>query len=421
MQDVLLDRHGRPRLELAYTVAGILVTLVLSALVVVEQVPVVRAMVEQGDGWAMAASGLFFALVAFMVYGGLVYQFTRLGYVLRRMRLQPVAANDLDSLFADETPTLTILVPSFKEERRVILQTLMSAALQEYPQRRVVLLIDNPPRPDNAADAHLLAEARELPNHLQAMLAQAARRFTAARTLFERRCELGTPDVSFELDQLCQLWCEAAGWFKREADGYEITDHIDRLYVDEVLRARAARHLAHAEALAARVDLDVVTLRREYNKLASLFQVEIASFERKCYLNLSHEANKAMNLNSYMGLIGKAWRERNTTEGRLLEPAADEEPADLVVPAADYFITLDADSILLPDYALRLIHFMQQPENARVAVAQTPYSAIPGAPGVLERIAGATTDIQYIIHQGFTRFNATFWVGANALLRARAL
>jgi Glycosyl transferase family group 2 len=45
----------------------------------------------------------------------------------------------------------------------------------------------------------------------------------------------------------------------------------------------------------------------------------------------------------------------------------------------------------------------------------------PGAPGVLERIAGATTDIQYIVHQGFTAFNATYWVGANALLRLTAL
>jgi cellulose synthase (UDP-forming) len=54
-------------------------------------------------------------------------------------------------------------------------------------------------------------------------------------------------------------------------------------------------------------------------------------------------------------------------------------------------------------------------------VAQTPYSAIPGASRVIERIAGATTDIQYLIHQGFTRHGATFWVGANAVLRKRAL
>src|SRR5262249_47567317 len=37
------------------------------------------------------------------------------------------------------------------------------------------------------------------------------------------------------------------------------------------------------------------------------------------------------------------------------------------------------------------------------------------------RIAGATTDIQYQVHQGFTSFGATFWVGANAMIRKAAL
>jgi cellulose synthase/poly-beta-1,6-N-acetylglucosamine synthase-like glycosyltransferase len=84
-------------------------------------------------------------------------------------------------------------------------------------------------------------------------------------------------------------------------------------------------------------------------------------------------------------------------------------------------LTLDADSVLLPEYCLRLVHLLEQPEHERVAVAQTPYSAFPGAATRIERIAGATTDIQHILHQGMTHFGATFWVGANAVLRKRAL
>ena len=53
-------------------------------------------------------------------------------------------------------------------------------------------------------------------------------------------------------------------------------------------------------------------------------------------------------------------------------------------------------------------------------MVQTPYSAFPGAPTRVERIAGATTDIQYIVHQGMAEHGAAFWVGANAVLRARA-
>src|SRR5699024_10213890 len=47
--------------------------------------------------------------------------------------------------------------------------------------------------------------------------------------------------------------------------------------------------------------------------------------------------------------------------------------------------------------------------------------AYPGSATRLERLAGATTDVQHILHQGMTRYDATFWVGANAVLRKAAL
>jgi hypothetical protein len=151
-----------------------------------------------------------------------------------------------------------------------------------------------------------------------------------------------------------------------------------------------------------------------------LFSVEVISFERKRFENLSHEANKAMNLNSYIGLVGRSYQERLVGEHLHLVEVSP-WVGDFIVPDADYFITLDADSLISPDYAIRLIYFMEQSTNQRVAVAQTPYNSIPNPPKAIERIAGATTDIQYIIHQGFTKFEATYWVGANALLRKSAL
>ena len=56
-----------------------------------------------------------------------------------------------------------------------------------------------------------------------------------------------------------------------------------------------------------------------------------------------------------------------------------------------------------------------------MAVAQSPYSAVPGAPNAVERIAGATTDIMYVWQQGSTWLNATYWIGANAVIRTTAL
>jgi hypothetical protein len=130
-----------------------------------------------------------------------------------------------------------------------------------------------------------------------------------------------------------------------------------------------------------------------------------------------------MNLNAYIGLMGGAYRVEETPEGPILNPVpvGSRRPGDIEVPDSDFLLTLDADSILLREYCLRLTYFLQQPDNARVAVTQTPYSSFRGAGTRIERLAGATTDIQHILHQGKSYYGATFWVGANAVIRKRAL
>ena len=57
----------------------------------------------------------------------------------------------------------------------------------------------------------------------------------------------------------------------------------------------------------------------------------------------------------------------------------------LEIPDSDYVLTLDADSVLLREYCLRLVHQLELPGNERIAVIQTPYSAFRGA----EHPAGA--------------------------------
>jgi hypothetical protein len=154
------------------------------------------------------------------------------------------------------------------------------------------------------------------------------------------------------------------------------------------------------------------------------FDADIAGFERKTWENLSHAPNKAMNLNSYIGLMGGTYIAEEREDGRHAVRVGAERagaPGAFTVPEPEFVLTLDADSLLLPEYARKLLVHMRQEGNSRCAVAQTPYSALPGPPGTLERIAGAPTDIQYILHQGFTHFGATYWVGANALLRKSAL
>ena len=53
----------------------------------------------------------------------------------------------------------------------------------------------------------------------------------------------------------------------------------------------------------------------------------MTSFERKQYVSLSHEPNKAMNLNSYIGLMGGTYREVQTVGGTRARPGPGPAPA----------------------------------------------------------------------------------------------
>lgn len=369
--------------------------------------------------------GIFAAIIIVLVYGGLVYLLTRWAYYTRVEQHVVRNSDALSSLFNSDAPTLTTLIPSYKEEDKVIFQTLMSAALQCYAKKRVVLLLDDPPDSKSLQDQHSLALARKLPSRVSDLLRPLAKSAHRARAAyFSRRAERDY-DVRQEFGFLAAQFKNAIAWFDESANSYPVLDHADRTFVNLVFRGSASllrNRLTELETRRTRTEeaIDPATYAQEYSRLVAIFSVEITSFERKTFENLSHEPNKAMNLNSYIGLIGRRFA-KDVTENVVTLREVDDANADLVIPPADFIITLDADSIIAPDYALRLIDVMGQPGNERLAVVQTPYSAFPGAKKPLERIAGATTDIQYIIHQGFTRFDGTYWVGANALIRRIAL
>jgi len=409
--------------EIKLTRVLILFTLIASIFATIDVVGILLQHAHSGAVGAVLEQSIFIFIVAFLVYGNLVYQFTRLGYLQRKASHCSAVIDDLRCVFKPSGRGLTILVPSYKEELKVVEQTLWSAALQVCPDRRVVLLIDNPAKPPSLKDQHLLDMTRHLPGRVEQILAEQAGRFRLAYSLYRKREVI---DYLEETRRLAGLYDVAASWFENQAGQFSINSHTDSLFIEKVFTEPAAMYREYARSLSTsgskkkELILNREQIEQEYGRLLALFEVKLEYFERKRYVNLSHEVNKAMNLNSYLGLMGGSYRERVRGQEVFLEDAGGEQ-ADLVVPDAEFVVTLDADSIIAHDYSARLIHQLDQPENERVAVIQTPYSAFPAAPGILERIAGATTDIQYIIHQGFTRYRATFWVGANALLRKKAL
>jgi cellulose synthase/poly-beta-1,6-N-acetylglucosamine synthase-like glycosyltransferase len=365
-----------------------------------------------------AEQGAFVTAVILLVWGNLVHHVARLGY-LKRAR---VAQQSQNPKTLDHAPArLGILVPSFREEEGVLLQTVLSVALMKYPNRHVVVLVDDPPL-STGANLTALQRTRELVKELDRNFATYAGRFEQEYRRAAGRAEsIGSPDRT-EAQRLARCFRELGWWiegwsakvFHTTAPG---SAHTATWFVNNILRASARRHYQTAERLGGAA-LTINDIHREYAELIAAVSLKIESFERKLFSNLSHQPNKAMNLNSFIGLIGGHYREVISGEDRQLI-SCSEGDATLSVPEFDFVLTIDADSVVTPNYALTLLSLMN--DDPRIAVAQTPYSAFPKAPGLLERVAGATTDLQYVIHQGFTHFAATYWVGANAVLRVQAL
>lgn len=383
-----------------------------------------------GNTRILLETALFTTGVIFIFYGNLVYQFCLVTHYRRQDEHRPATREALDAMYDKPAPALSIIIPSYKEERSVNWQTMLSAALAEYPHKNVVLLIDDPYQPKVLEDIVRLEETRKIPATLQALFDAPHARYRAEQVAFLERAQSGKLDHEAELTRLAEHYMGVAQWLENlaadMADGKEraALTHNDRFFIEAILEAPAKQHRAFVEKLQYRMLMGETPrdtfYRRYYARLISLFSVTFASFERKKYANLSHEANKAMNLNSYMGLIGKSWKEVETTHGLMIEECAADE-ADFTIPHADYVDTIDADSLMLSEYAIRLIHFMEQPGNERIAVAQSPCSSVPDSPIALERIAGACIDVQYRTHQGYTGWGASYWVGANAMLRRTAL
>lgn len=370
--------------------------------------------------FTMQAIG-YLVVVTFLTFSALMYLLARQGALQRFSKHVRVPRAELDRHFSETQPSITVLVPSYAEEPQVIRKTLLSAAIQEYPKKRIVLLIDDKPTSSNAR----LDETRAIGDEIMNLFAEPRERFAKALKGFEQRyrhIENIQPNI---VRNLAGEYDYASLWLHKLADKEVIDDHVDIFFANHVLRDLANELQLTGDALQASSD-EGVELPNErviqlYRRLSWIFAAELTVFERKKYVSLSHEANKAMNLNSYIGLMGGAYRSTSTPDGPALMPVEKAREGDLVVPDSEFLLTLDADSILLRDYCLRLVYFLQEPGNERIAVTQTPYSSFRGAATRIERLAGATTDIQHILHQGMSFYGATFWVGANAVIRKTAI
>jgi cellulose synthase (UDP-forming) len=355
----------------------------------------------------LAMAGLWFCSICYII--------NRFGAARRTPvgRVDHIEART--ELTSTTAPHITVLIPSYCEEPRVIRMTVLSAALAIYPARNIAVLIDDP-----ISDAASVARSLATVESVKAELAIPVAYMRDEQLAWLRRRRSQAVDVSVEINRLAANLQWLIEWLDSFGDsmvqqGQPSFAHIDQFFNTSILVPLV--DYCNREILALQTIKTVEAIDLAFAQLTYVFCTDITTFQRKKFHNLSHASNKAMNLNAYISLMGGSFRRRSRMKSEYLRAERTSRP-DFVVRRPDYVLTLDADSLIRPQYMLDLVAILEN--DQKLAVAQTPYLSFPHSRAAVERIAGATTDIQYLVHQGSGFFGAGFWVGANALIRFAA-
>lgn len=75
---------------------------------------------------------VYIIVVTALTASAMAYLITRIGFFYRSRAHHRAPRAEIDHFFTQSVPTVTVLVPSYQEDERVIRTTLLSAALQEH-------------------------------------------------------------------------------------------------------------------------------------------------------------------------------------------------------------------------------------------------------------------------------------------------
>ena len=187
----------------------------------------------------------YLVIMSLLACSALAYLTTRLGYYSRTRSHRRATRVELSQPFERSAPSLTVLVPSYQEDERVIRMTLLSAALQEYPALELVLLIDDPPEPRYAAPAAMLAAAQRLPGEIEALLAEPMQRVQSGAGPFDAASSTARESQRHgRRARRRRVRVRSRAGSPATPSRYEIVDHADRFLVEHVL-LRLAADLTH--------------------------------------------------------------------------------------------------------------------------------------------------------------------------------
>ncbi len=230
----------------------------------------------------------YLVVVTLLMLSALMYLISRQGALQRFAKHVRVPRAELERHFEKNPTDITVLVPSYAEETAVIRKTLLSAALQEFPHKRVVLLIDDLPNPTSKEVAKRLNATRGLADEIMGLFEEPRTKLEKAYQNFEQHSAKQGFASKSAIEELITQYKWTANFLEEMAKQEKIVDHVDIFFTEQVLRG-LARDLeltkkALASSLLSGAELTIDRVGELYRRLTWIFNAEVATFERKKYI-----------------------------------------------------------------------------------------------------------------------------------------
>lgn len=381
--------------------------------------------------WGLAASTMGTAATVFF---GLGVVFT---YVLQRSRLSELkyqehfpalTAQEKEVARSPSAPKVAILIPAYHEPPEILTLTILSAALQDYANRDVYLLNDNDP-----AVPSQQIETRQIRQNIKGINSMFLRGERRVLRIYEKYW--GQPGL--DLKAGCRGVSRAANYIARQLEGLDhflgrpqdLTESVTR---DRIFLSRA-RHFVEMSEKFGRLSsqdnpgITAQEVEGAWSELLIFFKVKVRSFERKSFANLPKTRNKATNINAFLSLEGGEWILGYDAGGRKVILLPDSPEAEVLSGARkvkikkhDYFLIVDADNRIFPEYLSEAIPFMEREVNQEVSIFQSPTWSLPSAKPA-QHITAFQMNKSGLLEKGFAVQGSACWGGSNGVLRRRVL
>jgi len=380
-------------------------------------------------------SATWFVPSLYFLSQSFIFHSTRLKTFSIRNSFSEVEEKDESALrLAKNQPLSLTVVPAHMEDPELIRRSLLSHCLQNYGNKEAMLLLGNDVYSQDSTIQANTAQVKEMMEMLKIDLAAQESKIRQLYNSFKAKQINHIEDLQEELEKLADLCSKMSEWFRSKAEEIQSSSTsypTDEFLVEQVLVRQACDFkeqeeklrgesalLQEGEISSEKVGEYYSQVVQSYIEYGRIFNVKLGLFMRTKYSNLEQEKTKAGNLTAFLSILGEKWlEETDSTGNKILVPS----PAGKEFRAPKYVSVFDSDTIAKPNYLLRKIAFLENPDNAEVGLIQSPYTIPTPEPTNAASASGIHSHWFLPMSIGYTAYNSAFWLGFNGVFRYDAL